>query len=154
MMNLKQIFSVLFLFLLLGLLSTTSAHHKRKLVHIVKKGDTLSEIAENYKVRLYQIRRWNNLRHSKIRVGERLLIYKRKKSHNTKRMHRVRKGETLSSISSKYKIKVSSLMNWNKLRNSKILVGQLLRLYPVRVSLNNKKRLSIEIIKERKKIIF
>ncbi|OUV02590.1 MAG: hypothetical protein CBC42_07420 [Betaproteobacteria bacterium TMED82] len=141
MMNLKQIFSVLFLFLLLGLLSTTSAHHKRKLVHIVKKGDTLSEIAENYKVRLYQIRRWNNLRHSKIRVGERLLIYKRKKSHNTKRMHRVRKGETLSSISSKYKIKVSSLMNWNKLRNSKILVGQLLRLYPVRVSLNNKKRL-------------
>ena len=43
--------------------------------HIVKKGETLGHIAEKYHVRARDIRKWNGIRGSTIRVGQRLTIY-------------------------------------------------------------------------------
>ncbi len=43
--------------------------------HIVKRGETLGHIAEKYHVRASDIRSWNGIRGSTIRVGQRLTIY-------------------------------------------------------------------------------
>ncbi|MBD3166268.1 LysM peptidoglycan-binding domain-containing protein [bacterium] len=52
-----------------------------KSYHIVRGGDTLSEIAEKYHVGLSKLLRWNNLhRRSLIRPGQRLVVYRPKGS--------------------------------------------------------------------------
>jgi membrane-bound lytic murein transglycosylase D len=45
-----------------------------KIFYVVRKGDTLSEIADKYGVGLASLRRWNNLKGSLIRTGKRLTI--------------------------------------------------------------------------------
>ena len=45
-----------------------------KVFYVVRKGDTLGEIADKYGVGLTSLRRWNNLKGSLIRAGERLTI--------------------------------------------------------------------------------
>jgi len=47
---------------------------------------------------------------------------------NNVRKHRVRRGETLSSISKKYNITINHLKKYNSLKNSKIKIGQYLNL--------------------------
>ena len=47
----------------------------KKVFHVVRKGDTLSGIADKYSVGLTSLRRWNNLKGSLIRTGERLTIW-------------------------------------------------------------------------------
>ncbi|MCF7886605.1 MAG: LysM peptidoglycan-binding domain-containing protein [Candidatus Marinimicrobia bacterium] len=49
---------------------------KERLVHIVKKGETLSEIAESYHVGLSKVRRWNNIYGRFIKPGQKIYIYK------------------------------------------------------------------------------
>ena len=47
-----------------------------RVVHRVKKGDTLYAIATNYNTSINSIRDWNNLsQNESIRIGERLTIY-------------------------------------------------------------------------------
>jgi membrane-bound lytic murein transglycosylase D len=47
-----------------------------RVVHRVKKGDTLHTIATNYNISINSIRDWNNLsQDGSIRIGERLTIY-------------------------------------------------------------------------------
>ncbi len=43
--------------------------------------------------------------------------------------HRVRRGETLSTIAKRYGVKVDDLMSWNKLRSTVIYANQLLRIH-------------------------
>ncbi len=53
---------------------------KEKLVHIVQRGETLSEIAERYHVGLSKVRYWNNIYGRYIYPGQRIFIYKSKES--------------------------------------------------------------------------
>ena len=51
--------------------------NNKKIVYVVKRGDTLSEIAQKNKTSISKIKKWNGIRNSnKIRVGQRLYIYK------------------------------------------------------------------------------
>jgi lysophospholipase L1-like esterase len=50
-----------------------------KTIHTVKKGQTLGGIAHKYGVTVAQIKRWNNLRGDMIYVGQKLVIYKKRK---------------------------------------------------------------------------
>jgi membrane-bound lytic murein transglycosylase D len=96
-----------------------------KILYTVRDGDTLSEIAERHNVGLSKVRRWNNLRYtSTIHPGQNLVIYVRPGSgiasasagstDGKKRVfHTVKKGETLSSISRKYRATVSDILAWN-----------------------------------------
>ena len=43
----------------------------------VKRGDTLWEIARRYRVSISDLKRWNNLRSSRLALGDRLTIYSR-----------------------------------------------------------------------------
>ena len=52
--------------------STTS-----RITYRVKKGDTLGKIASRYHVTINQIKSWNNLRSTNIKIGQRLIIQQR-----------------------------------------------------------------------------
>ena len=47
----------------------------KRIRHIVKSGDVLGTIAQKYNCRVSDIMLWNNLNNSKIRLGQRLIIY-------------------------------------------------------------------------------
>ena len=48
---------------------------KKWIAHNVQRGDTLSEIADTYKVKVSDIRKWNSLPSTRINRGQRLAIY-------------------------------------------------------------------------------
>lgn len=48
------------------------------------------------------------------------------KPANNQKTHKVKSGETLGSIANKYKVKISDLKKWNKLKNDNIKAGQTL----------------------------
>lgn len=48
-----------------------------KVFHTVKKGESLIQIASLYGVSIYEIRKWNGFRGSKVAVGRRLTIYQK-----------------------------------------------------------------------------
>ncbi len=96
-----------------------------KIIYTVKKGDTLGEIAEEFHVRASNIRSWNNIRGSKIRVGQKLTIYSNAATSN-RVTYRVKRGDTLSGIASKYGVSISDIRKWNGLKSSRIQVGQTL----------------------------
>jgi len=54
----------------------STSEGRKKLVHVVRKGETLSEIAESYRVGLSKVRRWNNIYGSHIKPGQKIYIYK------------------------------------------------------------------------------
>lgn len=58
---------------------TTAANsqNSNKIIHRVRKGDTLSAIAMLYHVKISDIKRWNNLKNDLIIENQRLIVYKR-----------------------------------------------------------------------------
>ena len=95
------------------------------LEYTVRKGDTLSGIAQRFDVGLRLLRQLNKLKSDRIRPGQRLKL---RPTELDAGVHIVRSGETLSGIALKYGIKVNKLRDLNGLAGSKILVGQKLRL--------------------------
>ncbi len=69
-------------------------------------------------------------------------IQKRRSSSNTKGYHKVQAGETLYSISRRYRANVTNIIRWNRLSKPyNLSVGQILRVYsPSGVRLGSKKR--------------
>lgn len=114
--------------------------------HTVKPGETISKIAETYKVNIADIKAWNNLSSDKIIAGSTLKVFsdagvndvpetnvKNETKKNTPnvsnaKIHTVQKGESLYSISKKYNIPVAKLKQINDLSNNKIVIGQKLKL--------------------------
>ena len=116
----------------------SKSYGKRKVVHYkVKKGDTIGEIAELFKVRVSQIRRWNKLHSNKIIVGKKLRIYSNSPNalqyssslvNNGNVYYKVRSGDTIGKIALKFKTQVTKIKKWNKLKSNKIIVGQKLKI--------------------------
>lgn len=48
--------------------------NEKRITHVVKSGETLSEIAEKYKCTIAQIKTWNSKKSTKINTGEKLKI--------------------------------------------------------------------------------
>ncbi len=105
--------------------SYTSA--KQSSVHIVAKGDTLSSISQQYNISLSYLKKINHIAKNRIYVGQQLKIKAKsydKNTQNHSRVHKVQRGETLSSISKKYNITIPHLTRLNNLKNNRINVGQ------------------------------
>jgi membrane-bound lytic murein transglycosylase D len=107
-------------------------------VHVVRWGDTLSEIAERYHLRLSDLRRWNALgRRSIIHPGQELVVTDpgsrpayASDDGAPGRLHTVSRGESLWKIAKRYRVRVSDLAHWNNLnRTATIYPGQKLRVY-------------------------
>ncbi len=103
----------------------------------VKRGDTIGEIAELFKVSASSIRRWNNLRSNKIIAGQSLKVLSDEgindlpeSSNDGTNVHTVKSGESLYSIAHDYRMSVSDLKDLNKLDGNKIIPGQSLKVSP------------------------
>lgn len=100
-----------------------------KAFHVVKKGETLSEICDRYGIDEDSLRLANKIRGNRVYPNMKIRLVshvERKKAAvspaRTKkvRYHTVKKGETLTSISEKYGVDVDDLKTANKLKGNKI----------------------------------
>lgn len=108
--------------------------------HKVKKGETLSKIARKHGTTVKNIKAWSGIKSDRLSIGQMLIVgwtngapppEKKKESAATSASgtyHKVKKGETLSTIASKYGTTVKKLKKANNLKNDKITVGQRLRI--------------------------
>ncbi|WP_232008816.1 LysM peptidoglycan-binding domain-containing protein [Sutterella megalosphaeroides] len=103
-------------------------------VHVVRSGDTLSEIGERYGVSVSKLRSANGLRGNNLRIGQRLVIpataSKVNKAQTVRQAttYRVRSGDTLIAIARRHHTTVSALQRANGLKGSALRVGQELRI--------------------------
>ena len=107
---------------------------KKQTTYTVKSGDNLTDIAMRYKVSVSDLKSWNGLKSDVIVAGQVLKLYASKNTKKTTNKktsktiyHKVRKGDTLSSIADKYNVSISDLKKWNKLKSSDIMIGQKLK---------------------------
>lgn len=102
---------------------------KEQIFHIVKKGETLYQIAYKYELEIPDIRRWNGIKKDEITIGQRLFINEPDSSKSIeveKKTHTVARGETLFSLARKNGMTVSELRELNNLQNVDIKIGQVL----------------------------
>jgi membrane-bound lytic murein transglycosylase D len=147
-----------------GKITHSLVEGKSKTVYRIRKGDTLGKIASAYRVRISDLRRWNDIPYGKsIMAGSKLTIWgsqsgddlasddapapakatavksSPKKAKATAiaektpaadaALHQVRQGENLSSIASKNGVKLADLRKWNGLNGDVVRVGQKLKLH-------------------------
>ena len=99
-----------------------------------------------YRCSVENIKRWNNLKSTNIRVGQRLVIYRGGKSSGSSvsssssatsqssapassgaSTYTVKSGDTLSGIATRHGVSVANLKSWNGLTSNNIKVGQKLK---------------------------
>jgi membrane-bound lytic murein transglycosylase D len=110
----------------------------RYVIHRVRRGQTLSVIAQRYGTSVRAIQQVNNLRSAnRIRTGQRLRIPVRGSGavRHTSRtavngIHTVRRGESLGAIANAYGTTVSRLKRDNGLTSDVIYPGQKIRVGP------------------------
>jgi membrane-bound lytic murein transglycosylase D len=131
--------------------ASTSSNGRTKVTHKVTRGDALGKIADYYNVAVADIRKWNNLRGSGIRAGQRLAIWVQEQTASNEvkakpapvkaapssassslanastkgKVYRVQPGDTLWSISKGHGgISVERIKKMNKLRSNELKPGQ------------------------------
>jgi membrane-bound lytic murein transglycosylase D len=82
--------------------------------HRVKRGETLSELADEYGVSQRDLRLWNKLdAKGRIRAGQRLRVSAPGTKASSSRTHTVRWGDTLSGLARRYGVSVGALRRAN-----------------------------------------
>jgi N-acetylmuramoyl-L-alanine amidase len=95
--------------------------------HKVVNGESLSTIAQRYRVSIEKIKRLNKLNGNTIRIGQMLTIFEAAPIEVSEVItHKVKNGETLSEIALRYKTSSAVIRQRNNLRSSTIKVGQVL----------------------------
>jgi membrane-bound lytic murein transglycosylase D len=122
--------------------------HGVKVVHIVQPGDTFWDLAQRHKVNVRALAKWNGMApRDPLMPGQKLVIWSRNSTQTssseaallslpqqrsvTKQIgYKVRRGDSLSKISRKFRVSVDELRRWNNLPKGKYLQpGQSLTLY-------------------------
>ena len=108
----------------------------KRIRYRVKNGDFLGKIANKFGVRVSDLKRWNSLKSSRLKIGQRLYVYPKKlafsvgKSTKKKevktvvkgkhQIYTVKKGDSLWSISQKFKnVSVDNIKKWNNIWSAK-----------------------------------
>lgn len=103
----------------------------------VSKGETLNQLSQKYQVSVDDLKSWNNLENSNIKIGAQLVVSSPElveqessmESQSTeipkkKIQHVIQKGETLNSIAQKYQVTTDDLKSWNELNSNQIVAGR------------------------------
>jgi membrane-bound lytic murein transglycosylase D len=130
--------------------SETVTYSKHATRYKVRKGDTVLSVADDFAVPAQNVRKWNHLKGNTLPTGRVLLVYRpltspeltlgrpheresKSNKHNklgssrpANVVHRVRKGETLSSIASTYQTTVTELRRRNGKVAANLRAGTLL----------------------------
>jgi membrane-bound lytic murein transglycosylase D len=127
--------------------SSSSTAGTTKVYYTVRSGDALGSIAAKYHVNISDVKRWNKLSSNTIRVGQRLVIYKKGSGtvaapvsskpkpaagtstasavKATPNVYYVRSGDSLWTISQKFPgLTVDKIKKLNGLTSNSIKVGQ------------------------------
>jgi murein DD-endopeptidase MepM/ murein hydrolase activator NlpD len=104
------------------------------LIHVVQRGESLSQIAQSYGLSTGQLSSVNNLTNpSNIWVGQRLVIPTDSDGLGlltVQSIHQVRPGETLRSIANRYGTTIEALQQLNSITNPNVIyVGQQIKIY-------------------------
>lgn len=113
--------------------------------HRVRRGDNLYEIARHYHLTVEAIKTANNLRGNLLHIGQNLMLpisasaapsggsakpVRIAAKTGEPVIHRVRRGETLSSIARRYNVLVREIAEWNLMRPNEILqLGRKLKIW-------------------------
>ena len=110
-----------------------------RIVHKVKKGETLASIAKKYNVSVSSLKQWNNLKKDTLKVGQKLTIFtsggpmatsatnSKAAGSTAPQYYVVKAGDTLASIAKKYHTTVAQLKKLNNLKSDVITVKQKIR---------------------------
>ncbi len=105
----------------------------RQGTHVVQRGDSLSKIAERYGTSVKQLKNINRLRSDVVVVGKRLKLPGSANAvatsssagkRNSTATHVVRRGDSLSRISSRYNVTINAIKRENNLRHNTVYPGQ------------------------------
>lgn len=124
--------------------STTTTTKVSNTTYTIKRGDTLSKIARDYKTTVSALKSLNNLKSDLILVGQRLVVSKgttvtskpstsapkktvTTSSSSTTQRVTVKRGDTLSHLAVRHKTTVAKIKQLNGLKSDLILIGQSLR---------------------------
>lgn len=106
-----------------------------RVTHKVRPGESLSVIAQRYKVSVRDLQNWNGISNPRmLRAGTTLTVFHSPAPSSARSAggtirHTVRRGDSLWSISRRYKVKINDLMRWNDLgRNDIIRPGQSIKI--------------------------
>ena len=117
-----------------------------RVLYRVKSGDYLGKIANKYGVSVNNLKRWNNLRSTRLRIGQRIYVYPKRLNETPKKTvaakktstptgefstYIVRKGDSLWLISRKYEnVSVKNIKEWNNIwGDKKLQPGTKLKIY-------------------------
>ncbi len=119
---------------------SNAAHSRTSLFkYRVRRGDTFSQLAIKFGVSSVTIKRWNNISGNRLIAGQTLKIFTNdnpsslgdntpKTSANVN-YYKVKQGDTIGEIAELYKVHVSSIRRWNRLRSNRIRAGATLKIY-------------------------
>ena len=125
----RKVVMVLVVVTLLLVLGAQAASASGQMVHVVQRGETLSQIARRYGTTVQAIAAANGIRNPNyIYAGQRLVIpsyYGGGGHYGGGWWYRVRRGDTLSAIAWRYSTSVRALQRANGIRNpNRIYAGQ------------------------------
>ncbi len=106
--------------------------------HEVTAGESLFSISKLYNISIDELKAHNNLSTNKLQKGQTLQIpgnasvttiaATKAKSSPAYAFHKVRSGETLSSIALKYNCSINDIKKWNKKSSDKLSLGDKLKI--------------------------
>ncbi|CAK8725315.1 LysM domain-containing protein [Candidatus Electrothrix laxa] len=115
-------------------LEQISADQERKIVHRLRRGETLSGLGKRYNVSVDMIMRWNDIDDvRRIRAGRKLALYpdgkpdtgsSKSERKMTVQYYKVRNGDSLWSIARKHQVSTQEIKRWNSLRDNLLHPGK------------------------------
>ena len=94
--------------------------------YIVKSGDSLYKIANEYNISVSELMDFNNLTSTNLSIGQVLKIPTQLKS-NTQETYTVKSGDSLYKIAQRFNTTVNELKRLNNLNSTLLSIGQVLR---------------------------
>ena len=104
---------------------------EERIVYTVLEGDYLGRIAKEFGVRVFEIKKWNELTNTDLNIGDKLVVYIKTKTENSTDKNKVKKneyvvqsGDTLWGISKKYNgISIWKIKSLNNLESDNLKPG-------------------------------
>ncbi|GLS84486.1 lytic transglycosylase [Paraferrimonas haliotis] len=112
-----------------------AASAPNKINHVIQAGDSLWKIGQQYNVSYKKIARWNNMaENAPLRPGRTLVVYSNSAKVTSNGVirtitYRVRKGDSLSLIASRFNVTVKQLKQWNQFDSKYLQPGQRLKVH-------------------------